>query len=37
MRRQIRSMSCFANSRSIDRIVCGVINHLNHSWKESSP
>ena len=29
VRRRIRPMSCFTNSRSVDRIIYGVINHLN--------
>lgn len=34
VRRRIRPMSCFTNERSVDRIIYGVINHLNDSWKE---
>jgi len=34
VRRRIRPMSCFTNSKSVDRIIYGVINHLNESWKE---
>ena len=34
VRRRIRPMSCFTNSRSVDRIIYGVINHLNESWKD---
>lgn len=34
VRRRIRPMSCFTNSQSVDRIIYGVINHLNESWKE---
>ena len=34
VRRRIRPMSCFTNARSVDRIIYGVINHLNESWKE---
>jgi len=34
VRRRIRPMNCFTNSRSVDRIIYGVINHLNESWKE---
>jgi len=34
VRRRIRPMSCFTNSRSVDRIIYGVINHLNESWEE---
>lgn len=35
VRRRIRPMSCFTNSKSVDRIIYGVINHLNESWKEN--
>jgi len=34
VRRRTRPMSCFTNSRSVDRIIYGVISHLNQSWKE---
>lgn len=34
VRRRTRTISCFNNSRSIDRIIYGVINHLNNSWKD---
>lgn len=34
VRRRVRPMSCFTNSRSVDRIIFGVINHLNTVWKE---
>jgi len=34
VRRRVRPMSCFTNSRSVDRIVYGVISHLNQSWKD---
>ena len=34
VRRRTRPMSCFTNSRSVDRIIYGVITHLNRSWKE---
>ena len=34
VRRRVRPMSCFTNSRSVDRIILGVISHLNKSWKE---
>lgn len=34
VRRRIRPMSCFTNSRSVERIIYGVVNHLNESWKE---
>lgn len=34
VRRRTRPMSCFQNSASVDRIIYGVINHLNNNWKE---
>ena len=34
VRRRTRPMSCFTNSQSVDRIIYGVISHLNHSWKD---
>jgi putative transposase len=34
IRRRTRPMSCFQNSASVDRIIYGVICHLNASWKE---
>jgi len=34
VRRRIRPISCFTNAKSVDRIIYGVINHLNESWKE---
>lgn len=34
IRRRTRPMSCFQNAASVDRIVYGVINHLNKNWKE---
>lgn len=33
VRRRTRPMSCFQNSASVDRIIFGVISHLNHGWK----
>ena len=30
-------MSCFTNSWGVDRIIYGVVNHLNESWKEKQP
>jgi len=33
IRRRTRPMSCFQNSASVDRIIYGVIAHLNRSWK----
>lgn len=34
VRRRIRPMSCFNNTASVDRIVYGLISHLNRQWKE---
>lgn len=34
VRRRTRTMSCFTNAKSMDRIIFGVINHLNKSWKD---
>jgi putative transposase len=34
VRRRIRPMSCFNNTSSVNRIIFGVISHLNRSWKE---
>jgi putative transposase len=34
VRRRTRPMSCFTNSLSVDRIIFGVISHLNESWKD---
>jgi putative transposase len=34
VRRRTRPMSCFQNSPSVDRIIYGVISHLNKTWKE---
>jgi putative transposase len=34
VRRRTRTMSCFTNAKSVDRIVYGVMNHLNHSWMD---
>jgi transposase-like protein len=34
IRRRTRPMSCFQNSASVDRIIYGVIAHLNKGWKE---
>jgi putative transposase len=36
VRRRTRPMSCFQNPASVDRIIYGVITHLNHSWKEKT-
>lgn len=34
VRRRTRTMSCFTNAKSVDRIIYGVISHLNKSWKD---
>ena len=34
VRRRTRPMSCFQNSASVDRIIYGVISHLNKTWQE---
>ncbi|MDM8000464.1 MAG: IS256 family transposase, partial [Dehalococcoidia bacterium] len=34
VRRRTRPMTCFSNSASVDRIIYGVISHLNRNWKE---
>jgi len=34
VRRRTRPMSSFNNSASVDRIIYGVISHLNKNWKE---
>jgi putative transposase len=34
VRRRTRTMSCFTNSQSVDRITFGVVNHLNNNWKD---
>ena len=34
VRRRTRPMSCFQNQASVDRIIYGVTNYLNSSWKE---
>ena len=33
VRRRTRPMSCFQNSDSVERIIFGVISHLNTNWK----
>jgi putative transposase len=35
VRRRTRPMSCFVNAPSVDRIIYGVIHHLNQHWKEN--
>lgn len=34
VRRRTRTMSCFTNAKSVNRIIYGVIKHLNKSWKD---
>jgi putative transposase len=34
VRRRTRPMSCFQNKDSVDRIVYGIISHLNQTWRE---
>lgn len=34
VRRRTRPMSCFQNPASVDRIIYGVMSHLNKAWKE---
>jgi putative transposase len=34
VRRRTRTISCFTNGSSVDRIVYGVISHLNQTWKD---
>jgi putative transposase len=34
VRRRTRTMSCFNNSKSVDRIIYGVLSHLNNNWKD---
>jgi putative transposase len=34
VRRRTRTMSCFTNSQSVDRIIYGVMNHLNNNWQD---
>ena len=34
VRRRTRTMSCFQNSASVDRITYGIFSHLNATWKE---
>jgi putative transposase len=35
VRRRTRPMSCFQNPASVNRIIYGVISHLNKNWKET--
>jgi putative transposase len=34
VRRRTRTISCFTNGSSVDRIIYGVIYHLNNRWKD---
>jgi putative transposase len=34
VRRRTRTMSCFTNAKSVNRIIFGVLSHLNKSWKD---
>jgi putative transposase len=34
VRRRTRTISCFTNGASVDRIIFGVISHLNNTWKD---
>jgi transposase-like protein len=34
VRRRTRPMTCFQNAASVDRMIYGVISHLNHQWEE---
>ncbi len=34
VRRRVRPMSCFTNVSSVDRVIYGVISHLNRGWKD---
>jgi putative transposase len=34
VRRRTRTINCFTNGNSVDRIIYGVIHHLNQTWKE---
>jgi putative transposase len=34
VRRRTRTISCFTNGASVDRIIFGIISHLNNSWKD---
>ena len=35
VRRRTRPMSCFTNTASVNRIIYGVISHLNQHWKDN--
>jgi len=32
--RRTRTMSCFTNSKSVNRIIYGVMSHMNQNWKD---
>ncbi len=34
VRRRTRTMSCFTNGESVERIIFGVISHLNRNWED---
>lgn len=34
VRRRTQPMSCFNNPASVDRIIYGIISHLNQAWKD---
>jgi transposase-like protein len=34
VRRRTRPMSCFQNSASVNRIIYGIVSHLNNNWKQ---
>jgi transposase-like protein len=34
VRRRTRTMSCFTNTQSVERIIYGVISHLNKCWED---
>jgi transposase-like protein len=36
VRRRVRTMNCFSNAASCDRIIFAIFNHLNKHWKEHS-
>jgi putative transposase len=35
VRRRTRPMSCFQNDESVERVIYGVLNHLNQHWKKN--
>lgn len=34
VRRRVRTMNCFSNAASCDRVMFAILNHLNKHWKE---